>query len=44
MPRSFWVETLGCPKNQVDSEKLTGAMLTDGMIVADSAEDADLVV
>ncbi|MGB3410891.1 MAG: 30S ribosomal protein S12 methylthiotransferase RimO [Microthrixaceae bacterium] len=44
MPRSFWVETLGCPKNQVDSDKLTGAMLTDGMIVADSAEDADLVV
>ncbi|HTO00662.1 MAG TPA: 30S ribosomal protein S12 methylthiotransferase RimO [Microthrixaceae bacterium] len=44
MPRSFWVETLGCPKNQVDSEKLTGALLTDGMVVAGSADDADLVV
>ena len=30
MSRSFWVETLGCPKNQVDSDKLTGTMLADG--------------
>jgi hypothetical protein len=27
MSRTFWVETLGCPKNQVDSDKLTGTML-----------------
>ena len=44
MPRSYWVETLGCPKNQVDSDKLTGTMLADGLVPADSAEDADLVV
>ncbi len=40
----YWVETLGCPKNQVDSDKLVGTLLADGMTLADSAESADLVV
>ncbi len=44
MPSTYWVETLGCPKNQVDSDKLTGTLGTDGMVAADSVEDADLVV
>ena len=44
MSRSFWVETLGCPKNQVDSDKLTGTMLADGLVPAGAPEDADLVV
>jgi ribosomal protein S12 methylthiotransferase len=44
MPRTFWVETLGCPKNQVDSDKLTGTMLADGLVPAGAPEDADLVV
>ena len=44
MSRSFWVETLGCPKNQVDSDKLTGTMLADGLVRAPAPEDADLVV
>jgi ribosomal protein S12 methylthiotransferase len=44
MPRTYWVETLGCPKNQVDSDKLTGTMLADGMVPADAPDDADLVV
>ncbi len=44
MPRTFWVETLGCPKNQVDSDKLTGTLLTDGMVAAHGPDDADLVV
>ena len=42
--KSFYVETLGCPKNQVDSDKLIGTLLADGMLATDSAEDADLVV
>jgi ribosomal protein S12 methylthiotransferase len=42
--RTYWVETLGCPKNQVDSDKLTGTLTADGMVEAASAEDADLVV
>lgn len=44
MAGSFWIETLGCPKNQVDSDKLVGSLLTDGMVPADSPEEADLVV
>jgi ribosomal protein S12 methylthiotransferase len=42
--RRFWVETLGCPKNQVDSDKLAGALLADGLVPADAPADADLVV
>lgn len=41
---SYWVETLGCPKNQVDSDKLVGTLVADGMIQAFSADEADLVV
>ena len=44
MSRSFWVETLGCPKNQVDSDKLTGTMLAGGLVPAGGPEAADLVV
>jgi ribosomal protein S12 methylthiotransferase len=44
MARSFWVETLGCPKNQVDSDKLVGTMLADGMVAADAPDEADLIV
>jgi ribosomal protein S12 methylthiotransferase len=44
MPRQFWVETLGCPKNQVDSDKLSGTLLADGLLPATRPQDADLVV
>ena len=44
MPSTYWVETLGCPKNQVDSDKLTGTLGGDGMVAATSVEEADLVV
>ena len=27
----FYIETLGCPKNQVDSDKLVGTLLADGL-------------
>jgi len=44
MPTRFFVETLGCPKNQVDSEKIVGTLLAEGMVAADDAAAADLVV
>jgi ribosomal protein S12 methylthiotransferase len=40
----FYIETLGCPKNDVDSDKLVGALLADGMEATDDAAAADLVV
>ncbi|MEI6497304.1 MAG: 30S ribosomal protein S12 methylthiotransferase RimO [Actinomycetota bacterium] len=44
MGQQFYVETLGCPKNQVDSDKLIGTLLADGMTPTDDATLADLVV
>lgn len=44
VPARFHVETLGCPKNAVDSDKVVASLLADGYRPADSAADADLVV
>ncbi len=44
MPGTFFVETLGCPKNQVDSDKLVGTLVADGMRPVGEAGEADLVV
>ncbi len=44
MTRRFHIETLGCPKNQVDSDKLAGTLSAAGYEPAASAESADLVV
>ena len=44
MAQRFYVETLGCPKNQVDSDKLIGTLLADGMTSTDDPSKADLVV
>ena len=44
VPTRFHVETLGCPKNAVDSDKLTAALLADGLEPATSPEEAELVV
>jgi ribosomal protein S12 methylthiotransferase len=40
----YWLETLGCPKNQVDSDKLGGRLESEGYERAGSPEAADLVV
>ncbi len=44
MSQRFYVETLGCPKNEVDSDKLVGALVADGYSPTDDASAADLVV
>jgi ribosomal protein S12 methylthiotransferase len=35
---------LGCPKNQVDSDKIAGTLLDDGLVPTDDVAAADLVV
>jgi ribosomal protein S12 methylthiotransferase len=40
----YWLQTLGCPKNQVDSDKLEGRLVSQGYHRATSVEEADLVV
>jgi len=42
--KTYFIETLGCPKNQVDSDKLEGTLIADGMTQAAFADEADLVV
>ena len=42
--RRYWLETLGCPKNQVDSDKIAGTLLADGYRPAEDPAEADLVV
>ena len=40
----YWLQTLGCPKNQVDSDKLEGRLAGQGYRRAADASEADLVV
>jgi ribosomal protein S12 methylthiotransferase len=44
VPQRFFIETLGCPKNQVDSDKLVGTLLADGLEAVEDPAAADLVV
>ncbi len=44
MAERYWIETLGCPKNQVDSDKLAGTLARAGLAAADAPGSADLVV
>ena len=44
MTQTYWIETLGCPKNQVDSDKLSGKLLSEGYVAAEDSSLADLVV
>jgi len=40
----FYLESLGCPKNDVDSDKIIGTLMLDGLERTDDASLADLVV
>ena len=40
----YWLQTLGCPKNQVDSDKLEGRLAGQGYRRAADPSEADLVV
>ena len=44
MRERYFIETLGCPKNQVDSDKLEGTLLAQGLQPTDVAGEADVVV
>lgn len=44
MASRFYIETLGCPKNEVDSEKLVGTLLAQGLTATDDDTQADVVV
>ncbi|MGI9624324.1 MAG: MiaB/RimO family radical SAM methylthiotransferase, partial [Acidimicrobiales bacterium] len=44
MSRRYSVQTFGCQMNEHDSERIAGMLEADGMVPADSAEDADVIV
>jgi ribosomal protein S12 methylthiotransferase len=44
LPDSVWIESLGCAKNQVDSEIMLGMLTSAGFDIAGSPEQADLVI
>ncbi|HWD24043.1 MAG TPA: MiaB/RimO family radical SAM methylthiotransferase, partial [Acidimicrobiales bacterium] len=44
MQSLYWIETLGCAKNEVDSDHIAGGLIADGYVAASSANEADLVV
>lgn len=41
---SVWLTTLGCAKNQVDSDKISGVLGSAGYVTAASPESADVVM
>jgi ribosomal protein S12 methylthiotransferase len=42
--KSYYIESLGCAKNQVDSEHIMAELEAEGYIRAEQAEDAGLIV
>ncbi len=42
--RTVFMETLGCARNDVDSEELAARLLNDGWVLVDSSDGADAVV
>jgi ribosomal protein S12 methylthiotransferase len=43
-PRRVAVVTLGCARNEVDSEELAGRLAGDGYVLVEDADDADAVL
>ncbi|MBO0841294.1 MAG: 30S ribosomal protein S12 methylthiotransferase RimO, partial [Sciscionella sp.] len=43
-PRKVAVVTLGCARNEVDSEELAGRLTADGWRLVDDGDDADVVL
>lgn len=43
-PRRYFVRTFGCQMNEHDSERLAGLLEAQGMVPAQGADDADVVI
>ena len=44
MKRTVAVVTLGCTRNEVDSEELAGRLLADGWTLVDDVESAEVAL
>lgn len=43
-PRRFFIETWGCQMNELDSQRLAGQLMQQGILPTQSPEDADLLL
>lgn len=43
-PRSFFVETWGCQMNELDSQRLAGKLMEQGMLPTRDASEADIIL
>ena len=44
MQRRYFIETFGCQMNEHDSEKIAGLLSQQGMVAAQSADEADVYI
>ena len=44
MSHKIWIESLGCAKNQVDSEVMLGFLGSQGFHLAEEPDEADLII
>jgi ribosomal protein S12 methylthiotransferase len=42
--KTIYIENLGCFKNQVDAEKMIGLLESNGFVILDSPEDAQIII
>ena len=42
--RKVLIETLGCPKNQIDSEMMLGLLSKNSYEITEFAEEADIII
>lgn len=43
-PRRFFIETWGCQMNELDSQRMAGQLMAQGILPTRAAEDADLIL
>src|SRR5262245_37313615 len=44
MTRKFYIETVGCQMNVLDSELVVGSLRRQGFVLADEPEQADVIL
>ncbi len=44
LPRRFYVETWGCQMNELDSQRMTGQLMQQGILPTKDVKDADLIL
>lgn len=42
--RAFYIETFGCQMNELDSEKVSGLLVNQGMVPVSSLDEADVIL